>query len=141
MKYTLNSEQPDFDEKFQQIAGPYGADAALECVGSAKAIAGAIGLVRKGGRVVLTGNPEGDITLKKDVYWKILRGELSVRGTWNSSYNERKNDWKTTIENLENGNLKISRLITHVFPLSAYQKALDVVRDRSIFSVKVMLEM
>ncbi len=36
--------------------------------------------------LILLGNPAGDADIPKDVYWKILRRELTLYGTWNSRY-------------------------------------------------------
>ena len=113
----------------------------LECVGRQGAINNAIMYAKKGGRVVLTGNPYGDITFKKDIYWKILRNELTVTGTWNSSYKSTTNNWKETITALENGSLDIAKLITQKFSLKDYEKALATVKDPKKISVKVMFEM
>lgn len=35
---------------------------------------------------MLVGNPFSDMNLEKAVYWKILRNQLTVTGTWNSSF-------------------------------------------------------
>lgn len=51
-------------------------------------------LTGPGGRVMLVGNPASDMTLPKAVYWKILRNQLTVFGTWNSSFTHSpENDW------------------------------------------------
>lgn len=131
----------DGREELLRLTGGRGVDVALECVGSTASVNEAIGCVKKGGRVVLTGNPGGDITLSKDVYWKILRGELSISGTWNSSYNASRNDWKTVVDCMTDGRMPAEKLITGRFALSDYEQALNTVRDRDVFSVKVMLFM
>ena len=137
--YIDSSSETDDDLK--KMTNNLGTDVVLECVGSSQAINTAINFVKKGGRVVLTGNPDSNITLKKQVYWKILRGELTVKGTWNSSFNNRKNDWETTIEYLEKDKLPIGDLITHTFSLSEYRKAFDLMRLRNELSIKVMFTM
>lgn len=137
----INSEKEGAWEKYLAMTDGQGADVVLECVGSNPSIAAALTWVKKGGRVSLTGNPEGDITLPKNIYWRILRGEITVVGTWNSSYNDRRNDWKTAVEQMTAGQLPVERLITHRFPLEEYQKAFEVVRSRDELSVKVMFTM
>lgn len=138
---TLNSSKDNAMEEYIELTDGKGADVVLECVGSQDSVNNSILYARKGGRVVLTGNPYGDITLKKDIYWKILRNELTVMGTWNSNYKSNKNNWKETITALEYGNLDIKKLITHSFKLEQYEQALETVRDSKTFSVKVMFEM
>lgn len=138
---TVDSSKDNTIQRYLEAADGSGADVVLECVGRQNAINNAVLFAKKGGRVVLTGNPYGDITFEKDIYWKILRNELTVTGTWNSSYKSTTNNWKETIAALEDGSLDVSRLITHRFPLDKYEEAFATVRDRKIFSVKVMFEM
>ena len=63
-----------------------GADIFFECVGKNETLTWAIGHTAPGGRVMLVGNPFSDMNLEKSVYWKILRNQLTVTGTWNSSF-------------------------------------------------------
>ncbi len=138
---TVNCEKNNSAEEYLDITDGRGADAVLECVGRQEAVGNALLYAKKGGTVVLTGNPYGDITLAKDIYWKILRNELVVKGTWNSSYKKTINNWKETITALESGLLDPLKLVTHTFSLAQFQEAFAVVRDRDTFSLKVMFEM
>lgn len=63
-----------------------GADVFFECVGKNETLTWAIDHAAPGGRVMLVGNPFSDMNLEKSVYWKILRNQLTVTGTWNSSF-------------------------------------------------------
>lgn len=137
---TLNTEA-DYQEALTALTDGRGADVVLECVGSGEAANVAVDCAKKGGQVVLTGNPDGDITFSKQIYWKIMRNELSIRGTWNSSYNDDHNDWRASLAYMSDQRLPADKLITHIFPLNQYQKALETVRARDIFSIKVMFEM
>lgn len=137
----INSTLEGAFEEYLKITDGNGADVVLECVGRQEAIDNSILYCKKGGRIVLTGNPYGDVTLKKDIYWKILRNELTVTGTWNSSYKSSVNNWKETIKAMEEGKLDPQKLITHKYPLEDYKKALETVKDSKIFSLKVMFEM
>lgn len=136
----INSQKENSLSDFMNLTDKQGADVVLECVGSNQSIGNSVLYAKKGGKIVLTGNPEGDICLDKQVYWKILRNELSITGTWNSSYSSGKNDWKSTIAALENGNFNISELITHTFSLAEYEKAFETVKSKEEFSIKVMFE-
>lgn len=138
---TVNSKKEGALQTYAALTGGNGADVVMECVGRVDAINNAILYARKGGRVVLTGNPYSDIDFPKDTYWKILRNELNIRGTWNSSYKTTVNNWKETIEAIESRKLDPTRLITQKFPLKQYKKAFEAIRDPETFSVKVMFEM
>lgn len=63
-----------------------GVDIFFECVGKNETVTWAINATIPGGKVMLVGNPYSDMLLDKAVYWKILRHQLLVTGTWNSSF-------------------------------------------------------
>lgn len=135
-----NSEYNDFRIKEKYLKN-IGADIVFECVGDSRTIEEACLLSKKGGEVILVGNPNNDINLSKNSYWKILRNELIIKGSWNSSYNQDRNDWKTVVELLKNNEFRknMSKLITHKFLLKDYEKAFEILRNRENFSIKVML--
>lgn len=66
--------------------GGQGAALFFECVGKNETLLQAIRCTKPGGRIELVGNPASDMVLDRDTYWKILRKQLTLRGTWNSSY-------------------------------------------------------
>lgn len=113
-------------------------DVTLECVGAPKSISQALDITAKGGRIVLTGNPAGEITLPQKTYWKILRKELRIEGSWNSVYPA---DWQTVADAMEAKTFVPDKLITHHFPLKSYKEAFQAMRDPAVFSMKVVLEM
>jgi len=117
------------------------ADVVLECVGSNAAISQALQCVISGGRIILAGNPQKDLTLEKNLYWKILRQEIQIKGIWNSIFNEEKNNWKEVIELFQREDFQdIDKLITDIYPLEKCNEALRKVRDVNQFTLKVMLE-
>lgn len=91
-------------------------DFVLEAVGSSEAVDTAIIATRRGGRMVLMGNPVSDIILSQVTYWKILRKQLRVSGTWNSSYDGvNASDWTDSVKALANHEIEAKSLITHHF--------------------------
>ena len=78
--------------------------------------------------------------LTQNEYWHILRKELRLFGTWNSSFGERQNDWREAIKGMSEGVILPERLITHRVKLENYMSAFVLMRDRSKFYQKVMLE-
>lgn len=137
---SISSKDESIEKYIRSITHGKGADVAIDCVGTSNAIENAIVSLKKGGQLVLTGNPDGDINIEKTIYWKILRNELKISGTWNSSYNGEKNDWKTILEFIENGDIPVDKLITHKYKLSEYEEALSIMKDKKEFYVKVMFE-
>jgi len=113
------------------------ADAIIEGTGVSIALNNAINAVKTHGHIVLMGNPAQDMTIKQSTYSQILRKEITFTGTWNSSYNSVINDWEKTAEAMGNGTIDYESLITHRFPLSKCNEALEMMRGRKEFYTKV----
>ncbi len=112
---------------------------AIEASGSAAALADAIRACRRQGRVVLLGNPNGDMKIPAASYSAAMRKELALIGTWNSAYGEgERNDWAKTIEFIAAKRLNIRPLITQRVTLHELPAALSMLRDRSQSATKVM---
>lgn len=116
-----------------------GADVFFECVGRNETLQQAVGLTGPGGRIMLVGNPASDMTLPKAVYWKILRNQLAVFGTWNSSFtHSAEDDWHYVLDRLEKGRIAPAQMITHRIPLEELDRGLAVMRDKKVEYGKVM---
>lgn len=117
-----------------------GADVFFECVGRNETAAQAVRMTGPGGRVMLVGNPASDMTFSKETYWKILRNQLTVLGTWNSSFTHRKDDdWHYVIERLENGRIAPAAFITHRLPFGELERGLLVMKEKKEEYGKVMV--
>lgn len=114
---------------------------ALEGTGFSNALSQCLAAVEPAGRMVLMGNPAGEMMLSQNTYWHILRKELTVYGTWNSSYNDRQNDWKESLNAMANGMINVKPLITHTYYLEACHQAFEMMKNRTEFYCKVMLTM
>lgn len=117
-------------------AGP---DVFFECVGRNETAALAVDASAPGGRVCLVGNPYTDMTLEKSVYWKILRNQLTVTGTWNSSFLHQKgDDWHYALEKVRQKRIKPAELITHRIRLEKIGEAVCMMHEKSEDYLKVM---
>lgn len=112
----------------------------FEVVGSNVAINESIESAASFAKIVLVGNPKDDVALEKKTYWKILRKQLTLTGTWNSSYSSKQNDWQVALRFLKENEDVAKKLITHKYSLSESNEAFDTLRDKSIFKVKVAFE-
>ncbi|MCR2033210.1 galactitol-1-phosphate 5-dehydrogenase [Anaerofustis stercorihominis] len=135
---AINLRKSDLKEKMDEITEGEGADVMFEAVGTNAAINDAVRVTGAFGKVVLVGNPKADLSMDRNIYWSILRKQIAVLGSWNSSYNSKINDWKTALELFEDKNLPFEELITHKFKLKDYKEAFDVLIDSDEFSLKVM---
>lgn len=117
-----------------------GADMVFECVGTAQACTEAIRLAAPMGNVVLVGNPAGDMALSQNDYWKILRNQLTITGTWNSAFGENTDDdWGYVLKRLEEGRICPEKLITQTFSLKDLPRGLEIMRDKTEDFCKVMV--
>ena len=138
-KYVVNSKDANIPVEVLKMTDGEGAKYAFDCVGVTAALENCLESVEEFGVVVTVGNPAGNMNLRQNAYWNILRKELSVLGTWNSMYNGRNDDWKKVMKALEQKQLDLEPLITHKFPLEDCVKAFEVLKDRKEFVVKVMV--
>ncbi len=114
-------------------------DIVLEAVGTPEAVEVSINIAKPAAIVVLMGNPSGDILLKQHVYWKVLRKQLNLLGTWNSQYDgTNKSDWTTVVESLDNNRIKVGALVSHKFAKEDMMSALKLIRDHEKPYCKVM---
>ncbi|MCI8646714.1 MAG: galactitol-1-phosphate 5-dehydrogenase [Firmicutes bacterium] len=117
-----------------------GASFFFECVGKGETISLAINGATPAGQVVLVGNPHSAINLEKEQYWKILRNQLTVSGTWNSSFNHSpEDDWHYVLDRLRKKGIKPAALITHRFALRELERGLRIMRDKTEEYGKVMM--
>lgn len=139
-----------------------GADVFFECVGKNDTLTMAIAHTAPAGKVMLVGNPFSDMNLEKSVYWKILRNQLTVAGTWNSSFvstlsqrNQylpeyktsggkeiyecgREDDWHYVLRRLEQKRISPAELISHRFPLEELRQGFHIMRDKTEDYVKIV---
>lgn len=106
-------------------------DRVIEAVGSGKALEESLLLTAPGGRLVLMGNPDGSRALSQDLYWRILRKQLTLIGTWNSSYGSADSDWTEAVQAMAGGGLKTEGIVTHVLNREELPKGLEIMRGRS----------
>lgn len=123
-----------------------GANIFFECVGKNETISQAINLTTPGGSICMVGNPYTDITLDKQIYWKILRNQLHIKGTWNSSFfkgiHEEANsdtDWHYVLHLLKYKQIMPEQFISHKLELNNLDKGLRMIRNNSENHLKVMV--
>jgi L-iditol 2-dehydrogenase len=123
-----------------QQTGGLGADVVIDCVATPSSLADALLAVCPGGQILEVGNPKGDMNLSRDIYWKLLRKQIRLTGTWNSSYTrEDTDDWHTTLGYCADGRLKLEELVTHRLPFDELEKGLRMMRGRTEYHNKVMI--
>lgn len=125
--------------------GQRGADVVYECVGKMETCSDVIRLASPGGRICLVGNPSADMSFEKSVYWKILRHQLQLCGTWNSSFAGASgreegivDDWHYALDYMKRGIVQPEKLITRRLSLEELRLGLEIMRDKTEEYIKVM---
>lgn len=141
---TLGADYLDVRELESGKHGEW--DAILECVGKAETVRCAIEAAAPHGKVTLVGNPAAEMSLPRDCYWKILRNELTLLGSWNSSFpfapepdRAESDDWRTVLTFFATGRIAPESLITHRLPLAELGTGLRLIREKTEGTGKVLL--
>ncbi len=151
----------EFGRWLQEHTGGAGVDVFFECVGKNETVSSAVDLTAPGGKVMLVGNPYSDMKLEKGIYWKILRNQLTLMGTWNSSFHygayraydgygmcgpngavnggkREADDWQYVLERLAEKRILPGELISHSLPFEELGRGFELMRDKSEDYIKVM---
>ncbi len=136
---VVNSQKEDCQKVVKKVTNGQGADVVIEGTGSSNGINTAIECIRTFGTIVLLGNPHRDTTVKLDNHSNILRKEITLKGVWNSYYlNLPINEWRYTVDMLDNKRLQVQDLITHRSDLDSLKQLFDQIYHRDITICKAI---
>lgn len=112
----------------------------FECVGNQQAFIQGINLAAPGGKICLIGNPDSDkIELDKQTYWKLLRNQLTIIGSWNSSFlHEVEDDWNYALNKIIK-KVNLDLVITHKFKLEDVNIGLEIMKNKKENFTKIIL--
>lgn len=126
------------DDAFVLVENKY--DLVIDCIGSSASLKKSLMAATQGGQLLIVGNPSADVAIDRDIYWKLLRKQLRITGTWNSSFtHDAEDDWHQVAEHVVKGDLKLKNLITHNFAFEELEKGLEIMRDKKEFYNKIMI--
>ena len=135
----IDSTKVNVAEKVKEITDGKMVAAAWECVGKSEVYEIVVDVLKNEGQACLVGNPYSDMTLNREIYWKILRRQLWITGTWNSSFtHEEDDDWHEVIRLIEEGKVDPLKFITHTFDLENIVKGFEIMRDKKENYIKIM---
>ena len=138
-QYMESQENNVVEEILNQTSGK-GVDVVIDCVGSSESLTDALNCVSAAGQVLVVANPKGDLNLDKNTYWKILRRQIRITGTWNSTFtHSNQDDWHTVLKTCEEGKLHLKELITHDLPFDQLHQGLEIMRSGKEYRNKVMI--
>jgi len=138
--FDIVPEKIEFAVKmgFEEYKDGIEVDAALEGTGYTDALSRCLEAVKRHGNVVLMGNPARSVELSQETYWCILRKELNVTGSWNSSFSPHVNDWNAALKAMAGKEIQVMPLISHIYPLARCNDAFRMLADNSEFHNRVM---
>lgn len=136
----FDSKSSDISAWVMSKTSNSGADICFDCVGKSEIYSECISLARPGGQVVLVGNPYSDMKLDQNIYWKILRNQLTLHGTWNSSFTkEETDDWHYVINRLAKESIHPDSLISHRFSIGDIDTGFRIMKNKSEDYLKIMM--
>lgn len=126
--------------EIQAITGG-GVDIAVELAGNKATIVQSVLSLKKSGTAIYCGITYDDVLFPNSAISAILRGELTTKGSWNSSLTPLPvNEWKSALDFMESGAIQVAPLVTHRFRLEEGQKAFEMMYNRSEVFTKVMFQ-
>jgi L-iditol 2-dehydrogenase len=139
---ALNARECKPVERIHELTHGHGAEVCVEAAGVPATLTQALAAARNNGRVVILGNPSGDVTLPAALISQAMRRELDILGTWNSSFSAAGNndDWHAVLAAAAAGAIDLDSLVTHRVPLARAFDALKMMRDQSKFFAKVLIQ-
>ena len=137
--FPVNGRRSDVPKAIGEKTGGRGIDFVIELAGNDTTQLQALQVAAKKAVVVFCGISYDDLTIPAHDLNRILRNELTIQGSWNSSIAPLPiNEWKTSLEYMDRGLLKTKPLITHRFPLEECTPCFAMLHKRAEPFTKVL---
>jgi Zn-dependent alcohol dehydrogenase len=117
----------------EQIRGPV--DAVIECTGQSSVIAASLAVLDRGGRLALVGIPTRTPTAEFDVM-DVMSRHITISGALNGACDPF-TDMQNIVQLVEQGRLDLESQVSHRFPLSEVDAAIDALRGGDVLRVVV----
>lgn len=139
-EHFCDSRSVDVSKWLADRTDGLGVDVFFECVGRNETVSAAVNATAPSGIAQFIGNPASDMVFEKEVYWKILRNQLTVKGCWNSSFtHDGTDDWHYVLDRLREEMIKPEQYITQKYALEEIERGFQIMRDKTQEYVKVMM--
>lgn len=118
----------------------FGAHVTIEGSGSCAGLTQALLACRVYGKVMLMGNPHGDMQIPREVYDKVMRKEAVIASVYNSVYKQMPHDeWADAAAAISSGKLQVNDLISHQVEIDSVIDLFDTFHHRRGFTCKGMM--
>jgi L-iditol 2-dehydrogenase len=128
----IDYEAGDPVKQVKDQTGGRGVDMAIDCAGTVESVQQAVAMTKRGGRAVINGFPPAPVELPITQMVLDEKDLLGVRADPNTC--------EEAIPLIANGSIKIKPMISHVFPLEEFEKALKIFSERLEKAVKVIIK-
>lgn len=136
----INSTKTNATEKINELTG--GVQIAIETAGVPFTQIQTAEITRDHGKILLLGTAHKDVTFPAATFERIIRGEITITGSWNSySAPFPGQEWQTIIDFIGNGSLDMNEFITHTISLDELPKTIQQMADREISFNKVLVDL
>jgi L-iditol 2-dehydrogenase len=136
----LVDQQKDGTDEILKFTHSRRADLVVDTCGVAVVQASALGMVRKGGRIVYMGTPHKDVCISPKNFNWLVRCEVEISGSWNSYSSPYPGTaWQANLGYLSSGKLKTAPIITHHFAMKDAEKAYRLLDQGKEDVIKVLL--
>ena len=122
----------------QENTGGTGVERTLEFAGHPVTQEQCILSTAKRGSSVWGGISHRGLNLSEKSVEDILRKEITIIGSWNSSFTPLASDWETTLKFMGKGKIKSSEIISHRLPLKEISATFRMMLNRQQYFNKVM---
>lgn len=137
--YTINGSKEDVVKKAKEITDSEGVTAVLEMSGSPIAQVQAVEIVKKLGRVVYLGISHSNLDYPGKVVDRILRGEITITGSWNSFSDPFPGrEWTGASKLMAEGKLNPDKIITHKLSLDDVPEVFKKIDEGPSYYNKIM---
>lgn len=124
---TINSKNTDAVEKIKELTNG-GPEVSIETAGNIVTQQQSILSVKKKGRVIFLGITHKGLNLREETINHIMRGEITIKGSWNSySMPYPGIAWNAALHFMNKGDLKFKPMVSHkikVEELGSYLKGM-----------------
>jgi L-iditol 2-dehydrogenase len=136
---TVNSREVDAVEKIREITNG-GAEVVVETAGTVITQQQSILAAKKKGRVVFLGITHKGLDLEGKTMDHLLRGELTIQGSWNSYTPPYPGiAWKATLDYMAKGQLKFKEMISHKIQVEQVGEYLKGMANKTLEFNKVLV--
>lgn len=138
--HLINSGKTDMKQEIFALTKNLGTQFTVETAGVPITQIQAVEITKYQGSVLLLGTAHKDITFPANVFERVIRGEITLTGSWNSySAPFPGHEWQTIIDFMADGSLDMAAFITHTISLKELPETIRKMQARKFYFNKVLV--